>query len=48
MSCASDEVLKLISGFDTTHDAWITHEKSYASRSRARIIQVKEEIYEWS
>lgn len=44
MSYVTDDVLKKISGFDTTRDAWIKLENSYASESKARAIQVREEL----
>lgn len=38
MLCMSDEMLKQIFDFDTSKDAWIRVEKSYALKSRARTI----------
>lgn len=35
MSCIIEEVLKQIFGFDTIRDAWLSIEKTYASRFRA-------------
>lgn len=36
--------LKQISSFDTVKDVWAWLEKSYASQSRAQVIQIKEEM----
>lgn len=39
-----DEVLKQVSGFDTSREAWIKLEKKISSKSRAKIIQMKGEL----
>lgn len=45
MSYMTDEMLKRISGFDSSREAWTKLEKSFTSKSRARVIQVKEELH---
>lgn len=44
MSSMTREILKQIFGFDTSKDAWMKLEKSYASKSRAKDFQIKEEF----
>lgn len=44
MSSITEEVIKQIYGFYTTQNSWLQLEKSYSWRSRARPIQVNEEL----
>lgn len=37
-------LMSCMSGFDTAREAWISIKNSYASWSRARTIQIKEEL----
>lgn len=39
-----DNILKQVSGYDASKDAWIRLEKSFASKSGIEIIQVKDEL----
>lgn len=39
-----NEMLKQISEFATFRNAWIKLKKAYASKSRAKVIQIKEEL----
>lgn len=43
MSSITENMLKHVSRFDTSKDSWTAMEKSYVSKSRARVIQVKED-----
>lgn len=45
MSCTSDDILEQVAGFDTARETWLILEKFFASRSRARMIQMKEELH---
>lgn len=44
MSCIIEDVLKQISGFDIIRDARTRLGKNHVSKSRARAIQVHEEL----
>lgn len=44
MSCMGDEVLKKVSGFDTSRKAWVKLEKSFASHLKAKMIQSKGQL----
>lgn len=44
ISCMNDGMLKKIIGFDTSWEAWIKIEKTFASKSRAKMIQLKDEL----
>lgn len=44
MSCMGDEVLKKVSGFDTSRKAWVKLEKSFVSQSREKMIQLKGQL----
>lgn len=41
MRCMSDEILKQIYGFDTSREYWVKIEEFFASKFRAKMIQLK-------
>lgn len=45
MSCMKDDILKQVVRFNTTREAWLIVEKKLATRSRARVILMKEELH---
>lgn len=44
MNYIIDELLKHVNGFNTSHEAWCILERNFTFRSRARTIQLKEEL----
>lgn len=44
MDCMTVELMKQVVGFDTSQEAWCMLEKKFVSKSRARMIQHKEEL----
>lgn len=43
MTCMNNDILQQVAGFDTAR-AWLILENKFSSRSRARVIQIKEEL----
>lgn len=43
-SLKNEDMFKQIFGFDTSKDAWFTLEKSYSSKSKAKVVHIKEEL----
>lgn len=39
-----DDILKHMSGFHSSCEAWLILEKNFASKSRPRVIQIKKEL----
>lgn len=44
MSCITNDILKQVIGFHTAHKTWSMLEKNFASKYRARMIQLKEKL----
>lgn len=44
MTCMSNEILKLVYGFDTFREAWLKLENSFSFRFKEKMIQLKGEI----
>lgn len=44
MTCMSDMILKQVGSFDTSRETWLILKNNFASKSRARIIQINEEL----
>lgn len=44
MNHVSSDILKQISSFDTVKEAWFSLEKKFSSRSKGRIIQLRQEL----
>lgn len=41
--CMSNDILKLVYGFDTSRQAWLKLDKSFVFKLRVKMIQLKEE-----